>query len=135
MFGRKKNPQDLAIADLAKRSTPLPKAARNSLVHSNGEYVHPVNPQDLANAHALFGHLPPGQQTPIVAYLVPQVTGEVLIEVNGVAVDRLTEPSAKKCHGELAGPTPVKLVVTIINAKRKEHQKPTINLTPDTTYP
>jgi len=133
---RSKNPQDVAIAELANRTVDLkPKDLVNTLQHSGGAYVHKVSKQDVENAKKLFGHLLGQGRVPIVGHLVPEPGGGIAIQANGVTVDHLESSAAESTKNKIAGRTPVKMIVYVIEARDEKNRNIDIQLDPGTSYP
>ena len=130
------NPHNRAIEDLAQRGPIFDKVSlQNTLVHSNGAYIHKVSNEDVKNAKSMFGHLLGKPRQSVVGYLVPEASGGVAVQVNGVTVDHLTPDSATAVRKVISSPTAVKVSAWIIPAKRPEHQKPDLSLSRDSTFP
>lgn len=131
----KENPQVRALEDLAARAVKFDAGElENTLFSAGGGYLDTVNGQDVRNARALFGNLKGRPARQLVAYLVPTGT-EVLVQVNGTTVDRLTKRAAKKTLEKISGPTAVKLEVSIIPARDPKWDRPHLKLMRGNTPP
>ena len=124
------------VADLAARKVKFDKSElQNMLYSAGGGYLTTVNGEDVRTARSMFGHLwgKPARQT--VGYLVP-AGNEVLVQIKGKTVDRLTRESAIKTLKKIDGPTPIKIQVQVIeNRKDSRWDRPHFVLMTGTTPP
>lgn len=136
---RSRDPQAAAKEDLAARDVQFESPELFNLFFSSaGGYSEKIKGEDvgrLENARRLFRHLKNAAPIQVVGYLVPQETGEVLITVDGIEVDRLINSAAKLARKKIDGPTPVKIQVSIVPSKDAEYDRPHLQIRKDNKPP
>ena len=136
---RSRDPQVAAKEDLGAREIQFESPELFNLFFSaGGGYSEKIKGEDvgrLENARRLFRHLKNAAPLQIVGYLVPQQTGQVLITVDGIEVDRLIGSAAKLVRKKIDGPTPVKIQVSIVPSKDAEYDRPHLQLRKDSKPP
>lgn len=84
----------------------------NRVYSSGGGYLVKPLPADLKNAN-LFANKYVSEWTPFVgvAYLVPEGSDQIAVQIDGLTVDHLTKQAVKLLGGRIVEPVPVKCEV------------------------
>jgi hypothetical protein len=135
MFWNKKDKQEDAIAALKARSIKFESSElENTLFSAGGSYLVKVNGEDVASARTKFGYLNGKGSKQVVGFLVPSGS-DVIIEVDGIVVDRLTRRAASKVLKKISLPTPIKIEVSIVPNRDPNWDRPHLKLMRGTSPP